>query len=350
MTFIKNIKKFGKKVLPGPISYFISKYLLRKPNKYTFSDISKDFTTPIRYKIYSNILGKIDVDDKSKQGFLNLTLNRYSDDFWFWMLYKDIQLKSNLKKLIPRMPEDKIQLQFTGHSGKDTLKEAFTFYQFIKNISKKNNIDFNQNIKILDFGCGWGRIIRFFLKDLPASNLYGIDCDSEIIEVCKNSNLNCNFSVNGIFPPTEFKDNSFDIIYAYSVFSHLSEEAHKKWIIEFKRILKPNGVLIATTRPRDFILICADTRKMVESEVQFFAKGLVNTFSDTEKILEKYDNGEYIYEPIGGGGIRDGSFYGETCIPSRYVKKVWTQCFKKVDFINFKKHYRFNQNAIIAIK
>ena len=31
--------------------------------------------------------------------------------------------------------------------------------------------------KILDYGCGWGRIIRFFLKDVPSRNLFAVDPD-----------------------------------------------------------------------------------------------------------------------------------------------------------------------------
>jgi predicted RNA methylase len=41
--------------------------------------------------------------------------------------------------------------------------------------------------RILDFGCGWGRILRFFLKDVPAKNLIGVDVDPEVIEICKET-------------------------------------------------------------------------------------------------------------------------------------------------------------------
>ena len=41
------------------------------------------------------------------------------------------------------------------------------------------------------------------------------------------------FEVTPILPPTRFPDGHFDVIYLYSVFSHLSEAAHLAWLREF---------------------------------------------------------------------------------------------------------------------
>jgi len=57
-------------------------------------------------------------------------------------------------------------------------------------------------------------------------------------------------------PPVEFPAGFFDIIYAYSVFSHLNEDTHLKWIEEFSRILKAGGLLLVTTQARRFIDFC----------------------------------------------------------------------------------------------
>ncbi len=120
--------------------------------------------------------------------------------------------------------------------------------------------------------------------------------------------------------------------------------------MEFKRILKPQGILVVTTRDRDFIVTCAELREMTDKNVPFFAKGPANAFPDTSKSLMEYDSGKYIYEPVGGGGVREGSFYGETCIPEKYVKKEWSKYFQVIDFINYKKHGYFDQNAVVCKK
>ncbi|MFH1552851.1 MAG: class I SAM-dependent methyltransferase [Candidatus Omnitrophota bacterium] len=270
------------------------------------------------------------------------------DAFWLWLYTSGYYKRPVLHGIMPNMPEQSLQLQFTGCSGNLTLREAFLFYRFVKSTARQHGIVIGPGIKILDFGCGWGRVVRFFLKDLPASDLYCSDCDGEIVDVCRKLNLKVTLSINNPYPPIEFEDKSFDIIYSYSVFSHLSEDAHKHWLAEFQRILKPGGVFIATTRPRDFVFWCEKTRKM--AKVPISAQGAAMAFLNAEEKLKEYDDGKYIYDPVGGGGIRDGSFYGETCIPEKYIRTEWTKYFRQVDFIYYKKHGYFNQNAIIAQK
>jgi len=45
-------------------------------------------------------------------------------------------------------------------------------------------------------------------------------------------------------PPLPFPDNSFDLIYAVSVFTHLSEEHQRTWLPELRRVLRPGGRLL----------------------------------------------------------------------------------------------------------
>lgn len=344
------LKMTIKKIIPKSFLIFIRDFILKKPNIHMLKKLYKVITTPIRNNIYSRKLDKIVRNYNVLNNTLYSIFKDCGDDFWFWLYTNGYSQQPTLNKKLPSLPEEHIQLQFTGLSGNKALEEAFSFYQFIKRTLKKKGVTICPESKILDYGCGWGRIIRFFLKDIPASNLYGIDCDEEIIKVCKTSNLNCNFKVNNIYPPTIFKDNYFDVIYSFSVFSHLSENAHREWLTELKRILKPEGVLIVTTRDRDFIISCARMQDMPEKDVPFFAKGLVSTFLNTQKSLMEYDCGKYVYEAVGGGGVLDGSFYGETCIPKKYVEKEWVSYFRNIDFINCKKHLYFNQNAIVVIK
>ena len=113
---------------------------------------------------------------------------------------------------------------------------------------------------VLDFGCGWGRMTRFFLKDVRPENLHGADVSPSLVALCRESIPSCPFWLIDPMPPSTFDRDTFDVIYAYSVFSHLSERAHLRWIGEFARILKPGGVLLVTTRGRDFIALCHSLR------------------------------------------------------------------------------------------
>ena len=60
-------------------------------------------------------------------------------------------------------PEE-IQQQFVGASYEHALYEAYLFYRLVKTYAHNLSVPLNKERKILDFGCGWGRIIRFFSK------------------------------------------------------------------------------------------------------------------------------------------------------------------------------------------
>lgn len=48
-------------------------------------------------------------------------------------------------------------------------------------------------------------------------------------------------------PPTTYPDSLFDVVYAVSVFTHLTEDRQLSWLAEFARIIRPCGLLLLTT-------------------------------------------------------------------------------------------------------
>lgn len=96
---------------------------------------------------------------------------------------------------------------------------------------------------ILDFGCGCGRVLRH-LPALTGAALAGSDLNPEAIRWCAERLGFGRFAVNGLAPPLAFADGQFDLIYAFSVFTHLPEPLQRPWIAELHRCLRPGGYLI----------------------------------------------------------------------------------------------------------
>jgi SAM-dependent methyltransferase len=274
-----------------------------------------------------------------------LVFGKFGDDLWLWSNTAGYREHQALRDILPAMPDEMTQARFTGLTGDATMIRAFDSYTLIKRLSEKHQRKISSLQCILDFGCGWGRMLRFFLKDLEPSRIWGVDCLSNIIDVCRQTNKWCNFRAVDPLPPTTFPDQMFDLIYSYSVFSHLSEDAHQKWLLEFNRILKPGGLLIATTRSRRFIEYCDTLRRSTGDP----AKGIATAFLDTEQSLSDYDNGIYCHHPLGGGDILDPSFFGETCIPKAYVLDHWTQQFAFLEYVEGGQDLQA-QNAIVVKK
>ncbi|MDQ6852402.1 MAG: class I SAM-dependent methyltransferase [Actinomycetota bacterium] len=97
---------------------------------------------------------------------------------------------------------------------------------------------------ILDWGCGCGRIIRWF-DDLAAkTSLYGVDIDEQAITWCDQNLPFATFSVCQPQPPLEFPDGHFDLVFNHSVLTHLDERFQDFWLAELRRVTRPGGIVL----------------------------------------------------------------------------------------------------------
>ncbi len=99
---------------------------------------------------------------------------------------------------------------------------------------------------MLDFGCGCGRVARHW-RNLEGPEIHGCDYNHELVEWCERNLPFLHTTRNELQPPTGYADESFDLVYAFSVLTHLSEELQHDWMAEFHRILRPGGLLLVTT-------------------------------------------------------------------------------------------------------
>ncbi|CAI8186614.1 MAG: Trans-aconitate 2-methyltransferase [Flavobacteriaceae bacterium] len=125
-----------------------------------------------------------------------------------------------------------------------------------------------ESIKVLDWGCGPGRVIRHMQTVLNHNcQLYGTDYNKNSINWCKQNLLGISFNHNGIEAELPYSNCEFDLIYGISIFTHLSEEKHHEWFEELYRVLAPNGILILTTQGDNFRI------KLTEEEVRKYDEG-----------------------------------------------------------------------------
>jgi SAM-dependent methyltransferase len=261
------------------------------------------------------------------------------DDFWYWLIRESYFDPARLDGLLPGFPDEAVQVRFTGNAGELMLWQAFGAYRLLRDLAAEHGRPVSACEAVLDFGCGWGRIIRFFQKDLAASRLWGVDANPEMVALCRRHHRWSHFEAVEPAGPTGFGDGTFDLVFAFSVFSHFSEAMHARWLVEIRRILRPGGVLVATTRRRDFIEQSVLDR--LRRPLSRHPDAIAGRFVDTRRWLAAYDAGEYCYEPL--PGLVD---WGETCIPEAYVRRHWTRHFTIRAFIDDPR--RCTQNVIVA--
>lgn len=108
-----------------------------------------------------------------------------------------------------------------------------------------------KDLTVLDFACGPGRVIGEFAQATESCVLHGSDIDRQAISWAQ-SHLSsiARFAVNSAATPTDYVDAMFDVIYSVSLFTHLDASTQDAWLAEMLRLLKPGGVLLATTHGR----------------------------------------------------------------------------------------------------
>lgn len=94
----------------------------------------------------------------------------------------------------------------------------------------------------LELGCGAGRVLlpMRYLFGLPT---HGCDINEQQIEFLQSRLPAVEFAINTFSPPTPYPDDKFALVYAVSVWTHMTPEDQVSWLREARRILRPGGVL-----------------------------------------------------------------------------------------------------------
>jgi ubiquinone/menaquinone biosynthesis C-methylase UbiE len=130
--------------------------------------------------------------------------------------------------------------------------------------------------KILDWGCGPGRVIRHLPKIIGNDcEYYGTDYNKKTIDWCQRHLKEVIFNLNTLDAKLPYSDNYFDVIYGISIFTHLSEQLHYDWFNELIRILKPNGILYLTMQGDNFKIKLTDNELSDYNQDKLIVRGKV---------------------------------------------------------------------------
>jgi SAM-dependent methyltransferase len=256
---------------------------------------------------------------------------KLSADEWISVVGTACELPTRLGKVdLPCAPPAPVQTAFVGAAGRASLAEGGRFYKFVLDILAREGIA--EVTSLMDFGCGWGRFTRLFQREVTEGGLYGVDPWNYAINLCRSHFPFASFVQSNYLPPLQFKDNTFDVVVAYSVFSHLVEHAAQAWINEISRVLRPGGVLIATTHGPWVLDNVKAVRSGARKACNQWEDGIANSWPDVTPLLEKYRDGEFVF-------IRNQNnplpvdLYGNSFVPEAYVKNVWGNYMEFVDFV-----------------
>ncbi|HEY2154500.1 MAG TPA: class I SAM-dependent methyltransferase, partial [Isosphaeraceae bacterium] len=116
----------------------------------------------------------------------------------------------------------------------------------IRDVLSSNGISIAGLGSILDFGCGAGRVLRHW-HGLATTRVCGSDYNPRLVRWCRANLKFADIRRNDLAGRLDWPDRSFDLVYALSVFTHLTEPVGFAWIEELTRVMKPGGHLLITT-------------------------------------------------------------------------------------------------------
>ncbi|QGM97731.1 class I SAM-dependent methyltransferase [Methylocystis parvus] len=257
--------------------------------------------------------------------------NLQDDQQWLDLLIRSVTEPTIGGVEMPRFPHPDFQRKLVGSADGHALQEAYKFYKYFKAYSEALAMPLHPKTKALDFGCGWGRYTRMLWNDIDADSLYGVDVEPETLAVCKGVGSPGTFQRIDAQGPLPFDDNKFDLIIAYSVFSHLPKKLADYWMSELHRVARSGCVIAYTTEPRrflDFIL------EIPSPPPTSWHHGLAKFKHMAPKLYQDFDENKFCYIPTSGGEGLDPNVYGDAIIPESYIRDVWGKYFKCFAYVD----------------
>ncbi|MFL1461184.1 class I SAM-dependent methyltransferase [Roseococcus sp. DSY-14] len=254
-----------------------------------------------------------------------------TDQEWLEILARSVREPVIAGVHMPRWPLAAVQENFVGSADELSLQEAGAFFRAVKAYAERLANPLRATSSVLDFGTGWGRYPRLLWGDVAAENIHGVDVDGDILATCRHLGVPGRFSQIAPRGSLPFEAESFDLVIAYSVFSHLPEDVARHWMAELRRVARPGCILAYTTEPRRFLTFVQD----LPAQPQTAWHALLGRFRDqVPEALAAFDRGEFVFLPTSGGDHLDASIYGDAVVPPSYIEREWCEGFRLVRYLD----------------
>lgn len=165
--------------------------------------------------------------------------------------------------------------------------------------------------RLLDWGCGCGRVTSLFLQHSNISEIFGCDIDREAVDWCTGNLQPGHFSSIEPYPPTRFDNNLFDVVLGYSVFTHLVRDLQLDWLKEMNRIMTPGGFFFASVHGE----FAASFVPHVQNDV--IRTGISDRLYDSNL-----------------DGIAPEGYYRGVFQTKAYTLREWGRYFKIIDYVD----------------
>jgi len=193
---------------------------------------------------------------------------------------------------------------------------GYNAFRMVECLLSRYGIVPGKGVRVLDWGCGHGRVARHFIECWRDAEILGMDIDAENIAWCRDNLPGGIFEIAPLWPPSPLADASLDVVFGISVMTHLTAEAQEAWLAELHRALKPRGLALITFAGPGAVAWSSIWRTPT------WWKTWLETGFDDEQL-----------DPVLDGKIADSTYYRATVQSAGQTLHRWSRCFEIVDMI-----------------
>jgi 2-polyprenyl-3-methyl-5-hydroxy-6-metoxy-1,4-benzoquinol methylase len=271
--------------------------------------------------------------------------HKIDDAEWLELQFDAPRARAEYGIELPAMPSDDVQRSFTAQCGRSNMQQAFSFYRCARAACGMDQLN---EPRVLDFGGGWGRIARLFLRDTTPERIVVAETMNFAVECLRETGAQFQVFQNKPFPPIGGLTGSFDLIIAYSVFSHLSEPYFRAWVDYLLSLLLPGAPLVFTTRGTSFIAHLEHLHRetaAADEMLREHIRRLREEMPSPAEIRRCFLSGDFQFYPIGGAGELTPDFFGEAFIPREYIERHYPD-----NFVSFDEGVPYVDQSVVVLR
>lgn len=250
---------------------------------------------------------------------------------WLARLEASIGAPVQHGRVYPGFPDESTQKSFVGSAWAPALAEGFRFYEYVLARAAELKVRLAGG-RHLDFGAGWGRIGRFFLRDFERGDMAAVDVDPSMVAFCRDEGVPGQHLVVRQGERLPFATGAFRLVTAYSVFTHLPPHVFQAWMDELLRVTQCGGLIVFTVEPERFLDFVAgiDT----DAPESGWHEALAGHLGDNEARRSELATRGWTYLPTGGGAHRGADVYGDMVVTPAFVQQSVGRNGEMVGFLD----------------
>ncbi len=173
---------------------------------------------------------------------------------------------------------------------------------------------------VFDFGCASGRLIRHYVAQTNIPEIWGSDINARHVRwLFEYLPSRVKPIFNHCIPALPIRDNSVDVITAFSVFTHI-DTFETCWLAELRRIMRDDGLCYLTVHNED-------TWNLLRDELDNQNNRLIQSILKIDPSVQ-----QSIHQPLADTRTvyrfaQSGPYRAQVFHSNNYLKNVWGRFF-----------------------